>query len=88
MLIGFYDPLFHFLEKVSENGFVNPGLVKALVLESNPEKLVERLIKEPWPKLSPLARHFLASLNTYFHLISPRIQKITGSSEFSDLEKT
>src|ERR1035441_6583427 len=40
---GFYDPLFRFLEKTSEEGFVNPGLVKSLLLESDPEKLMERL---------------------------------------------
>ena len=50
---GFYDLLFEFLGKSVENGFINPGLVKALTLEAEPEKLVERLLKEPWPKLAP-----------------------------------
>ena len=53
---GFYDPLFHFLEKTSNEGFVNPGLVKSLVLESDPEKLVELISTQPWPKLTPWPR--------------------------------
>ena len=53
---GFYDPLFRFLEKTSEEGFVNPGLVKSLLLESDPEKLMERLSTEPWPQLAPWPR--------------------------------
>jgi len=50
---GFYALLFQFLEKAAEDGFINPGLVKALVLESEPGILVERLSNEPWPKLAP-----------------------------------
>lgn len=50
---GFYGPLFRFLEKASEDGFINPGLVRALILEPDPARLVERLLREPWPKLAP-----------------------------------
>ena len=50
---GFYDSLFRFLEKMAEKGFTNPGLVKALAVEEEPQKLVERLLSEPWPKLAP-----------------------------------
>ena len=50
---GFYDPLFHFLDKAAGNGFINPDLVKALTLEADPEPLVQRLLGEPWPKLAP-----------------------------------
>jgi len=49
---GFYNTLFDFLEKVAEHGFINPGLVKALVLEADPEKLVEKLFTAPWPQLA------------------------------------
>ncbi len=50
---GFYDLLFEFLGHSAEQGFINPGLVNALLLESDSEKLMERLLSEPWPKLSP-----------------------------------
>ena len=50
---GFFNLLFQFLEKAAEDGFINPGLVEALVLESEPGTLVERLSNEPWPKLAP-----------------------------------
>jgi hypothetical protein len=48
---GYYDILFKFMEKGEKEGFINPGLVKALVLESDPEELVERLMKQTWPIL-------------------------------------
>lgn len=48
---GYYDILFKFMEKGEKEGFINPGLVKALVLESDPEELVERLLKQTWPIL-------------------------------------
>lgn len=48
---GYYDRLFHFLSGMEGEGFVKPGLIEALVLESDPGKLVEKLAKEQWPDL-------------------------------------
>ena len=53
---GFYDRLFHFLSSIEAEGFVKPGLVEALVLESDPKKLVERLMSDPWPQLGSWPR--------------------------------
>lgn len=53
---GFYDRLFHFLSSIEEEGFVKTGLVEALVLESDPVKMVERLVKDPWPQLGSWPR--------------------------------
>jgi len=52
-LDGFYDLLFEFLGHSAEQGFINPGLLNALMLESDPARLVERVLKAPWPKLAP-----------------------------------
>ena len=53
---GFYDRLFHFLSSIEEEGFVKTGLVEALVLGSDPVKMVERLVKDPWPQLGSWPR--------------------------------
>jgi uncharacterized protein (TIGR00730 family) len=53
---GFYDPLFNFISGVEAEGFVKPGLVEALVLESDPKKLVEKLVSDPWPELGSWPR--------------------------------
>lgn len=52
-LNGFYDPLFGFIENLSREGFADPQMLKALRLESDPEKLLDRILNEPWPKLGP-----------------------------------
>ncbi len=48
---GFYDPLFSFFEEVAGQQFADPQILKALVLEKDPEKLVERLTTTPWQVL-------------------------------------
>lgn len=48
---GYYDRLFQFLAGIEAEGFVKPGLVESLILEADPERLVERLTGEPWPDL-------------------------------------
>ncbi len=48
---GYYDKLFDFLGSLTSQGFVKPGLVEALVLESEPEKLIDRLMSNAWPNL-------------------------------------
>ena len=53
---SFYDPLFRFLSSIENEGFVKPGLIEALVLERDPDKLVERLLKEHWPQLGSWPR--------------------------------
>ncbi len=53
---GYYDRLFRFLAGIEAEGFVKPGLVEALILEEDPERLVERLMKEPWPDLGAWPR--------------------------------
>ncbi len=53
---GYYDGLFRFLSGVESEGFVKPGLIEALALETDPEKLVEKLIRKPWPRLGPWPR--------------------------------
>lgn len=53
---GFYDGLFDFLASVEKEGFVKPGLVDALILEAEPQKLVERLCNDPWPNLGAWPR--------------------------------
>ena len=53
---GFYDRLFDFLSGIETEGFVKPGLLEALVLESDPRKLVEGLMNDPWPDLGSWPR--------------------------------
>ncbi len=53
---GYYDRLFHFLLGMEEEGFVKTGLIGALVLESDPEKLMEKLMRNPWPHLGSWPR--------------------------------
>lgn len=53
---GYYDRLFDFLSVIEQEGFVKLGLLEALILESDPKKLVERLVKEPWPDLGSWPR--------------------------------
>ncbi len=48
---GYYDKLFDFLGSLSSKGFVKPGLVEAITLEGEPEKLIDRLQSNPWPDL-------------------------------------
>ncbi len=48
---GYYDTLFSFLEKSVEEEFVYGPVIETLVMEADPAKLVERLLKEPWPDL-------------------------------------
>jgi predicted Rossmann-fold nucleotide-binding protein len=48
---GYYNKLFDFLGSIASQGFVKPGLVEALAVESDPEKLIDRLISHPWPNL-------------------------------------
>jgi uncharacterized protein (TIGR00730 family) len=48
---GYYDKLFDFLGSIAAQGFVKPGLVETLVLEREPQKLIERLRSNPWPDL-------------------------------------
>lgn len=48
---GYYDKLFDFLGSLTSKEFVKPGLVEALVLEREPEKLIDRLMSNPWPNL-------------------------------------
>lgn len=48
---GYYNRLFNFLSGMEKEGFVKAGLIEALVLESEPEKIIEKLEKQPWPDL-------------------------------------
>jgi len=48
---GYFEDLFRFLEKSAVDGFIQRGLLRALVRESDPEKMVERLLADPWPDL-------------------------------------
>ena len=48
---GYYDKLFDFLWSLTSQGFVKPGLVEALTLESEPKKLIDWLMSNPWPNL-------------------------------------
>jgi len=49
---GYFDDLFRFMEKAGAEGFIQPEMVKAIIRESNPERMVDRLLTESWPVLS------------------------------------
>jgi len=53
---GYYDRLFQFLSGMEQEGFVKAGLIGALILEAEPEKLVEKLMRNPWPNLGAWPR--------------------------------
>lgn len=53
---GFYDRLFDFLSGIEQEGFAKTGLLGALLLESDQKKLVEGLVKDPWPNLGSWPR--------------------------------
>jgi uncharacterized protein (TIGR00730 family) len=55
---GYYDKLFDFFRSMGKEGFIKPGLMEALVLESDPQKLVEGLLNDPWPDLGSWPRVF------------------------------
>ena len=48
---GYYDKLFDFLQMSAQEGFIKEGLVEALVLEAEPEVLVDKITANPWPDL-------------------------------------
>jgi uncharacterized protein (TIGR00730 family) len=53
---GYFEELFHFMQKASAQGFIQPDLVQTLIRESNPSRMVQRLLAEPWPPLGPWPR--------------------------------
>jgi uncharacterized protein (TIGR00730 family) len=50
---GYFQELFQFMQKASAEGFIQPDLVRSLIRESNPGRMVQRLLAEPWPPLGP-----------------------------------
>jgi uncharacterized protein (TIGR00730 family) len=53
---GYFDGLFAFLRRTTSGGFVKEGLVDALVLESDPGLLVDKITGNPWPDLGQWPR--------------------------------
>ncbi len=53
---GFYDGLFSFMRKTSMVGFVQEGLIDQLILEAEPEALVDRITANSWPDLGSWPR--------------------------------
>ena len=53
---GYFEELFHFMQKASAEGFIQPDLVGTLIRESDPSRMVQRLLAEPWPTLGPWPR--------------------------------
>ena len=49
---GYFADLFCFMEKAGAEGFIQPEMVKALIRESDPGKMIQRITTEPWPTLS------------------------------------
>ena len=50
---GYFGGLFRFMEKAAVEGFIQPDLTRALIREADPERMVQRLLTEPWPALGP-----------------------------------
>lgn len=43
---GFYDELLALLHKAEKSGFIRPGVLDLLIVDSNPESLLERLMEQ------------------------------------------
>jgi len=55
-IAGFYDPLLHFFQQSSNEGFLHQGLLDALIVEENEDLLLKRMQEEHFqigPKLAP-----------------------------------
>jgi uncharacterized protein (TIGR00730 family) len=50
-VLGYYDPLINFFRTSSAEGFINEGMIEAMILEAEPAALIDRITANPWPDL-------------------------------------
>ena len=48
---NYFDDLFRFLGNTARQGFIQPSLIDALVLQSDPAWMLDQLQSKPWPDL-------------------------------------